>query len=296
VNPVYEVKGDVNLETGNIVFLGTVIVHGSVEDQFSVKASGNIEIKGSVGKAMLEAEGDVIIKQGVMGKDEAKIKAGGSVIAKFLEHAWISAGADVLAAEAIMHCKVDAVKRVICNGKRAMIVGGKIRAGEEVNAKTLGSTASTPTEIEVGINPNVRQELSDLEEERRNATDNRQKLAMNVNTLVVQRQNMGGVLPPEKAEMLGKMQASRGEIETRLKAVETKIGELRAYLNMLEAKGKICASNVVFPGCKVVVKSAALEVREEFKYVTFVQEAGNIRIVPYEEPTIEAKQMTRLHR
>ena len=145
VEPVYEVAGDVNLETGNIVFLGTVIVRGSIEDGFSVKAAGNVEVHGTVGKAIIEAEGNIIVNRGILGKDEAVIKAGNDIMAKFVEHTKLSAGNDVIVSEAIMHSFVDAGKRVLCVGKRAMIVGGRIRAREEVNAKEIGSKVSTDT-------------------------------------------------------------------------------------------------------------------------------------------------------
>ncbi|GAB1484399.1 hypothetical protein MASR2M78_32170 [Treponema sp.] len=68
VEPVYTVQGDVSLRTGNIIFLGTVIITGNVEDGFSVKAAGNIEVHGTVGKAELDAEGDIIVHQGIAGK------------------------------------------------------------------------------------------------------------------------------------------------------------------------------------------------------------------------------------
>jgi uncharacterized protein (DUF342 family) len=59
VEPVLTIEGDVNLKTGNIIFLGTVIITGNVEDGFSVKAAGNIEVRGTVGKAEIDAEGDI---------------------------------------------------------------------------------------------------------------------------------------------------------------------------------------------------------------------------------------------
>ena len=68
VEEIFTVPGDVDLKTGNVMFLGTVIVQGNVEDGFSVKASGNIEVRGSVGKCEIIAEGDIIIHQGVAGK------------------------------------------------------------------------------------------------------------------------------------------------------------------------------------------------------------------------------------
>ena len=64
IEPIYIVPGDVSLETGNIVFLGSVIVQGSVHDNFVVKAAGNIDIKGTVQKAFIEAEGDIFLRQG----------------------------------------------------------------------------------------------------------------------------------------------------------------------------------------------------------------------------------------
>ncbi len=84
VEPVYLIPGDVNLRTGNVLFLGTVIVKGSVEDGFSVKAAGNIEIYGSVGKCLLDAEGDIVVHQGIAAKIEGRIRAGRSLYAKFI--------------------------------------------------------------------------------------------------------------------------------------------------------------------------------------------------------------------
>ena len=44
--PVYVVPGDVDFSTGNIDFIGSVKVMGSVRNGFSVKAEGNVEIMG----------------------------------------------------------------------------------------------------------------------------------------------------------------------------------------------------------------------------------------------------------
>ena len=40
VEPIYTVAGNVDLRTGNVLFLGTVVVRGNVEDGFAVKAAG----------------------------------------------------------------------------------------------------------------------------------------------------------------------------------------------------------------------------------------------------------------
>ncbi len=288
VEPVYEVKGDVSLDTGNIVFLGTVIVRGNVDDGFSVKAAGNIEVRGNVGKAQLEAEGDIIIKQGLLGKDEAEIIAGTNIIAKFIERTKkVEAGNDIIVAEGIMHSYVDAGKRVICNGKRGMIVGGRVRAGEEINVKTLGSPSFTETILETGFDPKSRQQLIDLQEELRESKEKLHDLGMNINTLQSQRRAAGGKLPPEKEEMLINMMNEKESLTERITEIEEQISEIKAYLSSLEEKGKVAVQKVVYPKVKITVKDASLEVRDEFKYVTFVQEAGNIKVLPYEEAKVD---------
>ena len=295
VEPVYEVKGDVSVETGNIVFLGTVIVRGNVEDGFSVKAAGNIDVRGSVGKATLEAEGDIIIKQGLLGKDEAEVRAGNDVIAKFLERAkLVEAGRDVIVAEGIMHSYVDAGKRVICNGKRAIIVGGRVRAGEEVNAKTIGSPSFTETIIETGMDPKSRQQLIDLQEELRVSKEKVRELSMNITTLQNQKRAAGGKLSPEKEELLLNMLQEKESLTIRITEVEEQINEIKNYLASLESKGKVAVQNVIYPKVKITIKDATLEVRDEFKYVTFYYEAGNIGVHPYEEAKVDKEKKGKL--
>ena len=113
VEPIYTVQGNVNIKTGNIIFLGTVIVTGSVEDGFSVKAEGNIEIRGTVEKAELDAEGDIIVAQGITGRSGGMIRAGRSIWARFIENAHVEAGNMVVVSDGIINSHVNAYKRKI---------------------------------------------------------------------------------------------------------------------------------------------------------------------------------------
>ncbi len=163
VEPVFIVHGDVSLETGNIVFLGSVIVQGSVQDNFEVKAAGNVEVKGTIQKASIEAEGDIVVHQGISGKDAARVEStGGSVFAKFVQNSNIIAEKNVVVPEGILHSRVDAGENIYSIGRRAKIAGGVIRAGDEVNARFLGAEGATKTIIRVGINPKILQQVDEL--------------------------------------------------------------------------------------------------------------------------------------
>jgi hypothetical protein len=136
VEPVHVVNGDVNLRSGNVLFLGTVLVKGNVDDGFTVKASGNIEVMGSVGRSILDAEGDIIVHQGIAGKGEGVIRSGKSIWAKFVENARCEAGDLLVVSDGIMSSRVLSDRKVICKGKRASIVGGHVTAVEEKRKDT----------------------------------------------------------------------------------------------------------------------------------------------------------------
>ncbi len=291
VEPVYYVKGDVSLETGNVVFLGSVIVGGNVQDGFTVKAAGNIEVKGTVQKAFLEAEGDIIVRGGIVGRDEAKIEStGGSVYTKFVQGTNVIAEKDVIVAEGILHSFVDAGGKVLCNGKRAKIVGGRIRAGEEVNARFIGADASTKTEIRVGINPKVHQQMVEMDQLKRQIEEELDKIKKDVTTLTVQKNNAGGKLPPDREELLVKLKAQQQKLTTRQTEVVMELDELKAYLSLLEQKGKICAEKMLFPGVEIYIKDKKYDVKDPYNYIKITIEGDNWKFGEYQPPELMEEQ------
>ena len=140
VEPVMEIEGDVSIKTGNITFLGTVIVKGNVDDGFNIKASGNIEVYGTVGRSSLIADGNIIVSLGIMGRDEGVIQAGKSLWAKFIQNTTVTVEEFVIVADGIINSNVTARKRILLQGKRAAIIGGHLFATEEISAKTVGSS------------------------------------------------------------------------------------------------------------------------------------------------------------
>jgi uncharacterized protein (DUF342 family) len=281
VEPIYTIPGDVNLHTGNILFLGTVIVKGNVEDGFSVKAAGNIEVFGSVGKCVIDAEGDIFVHQGIAAKTEGQVRCGKSLYSKFIEHAHVDAGEYVVVTDGIVHSYVDANKMILCQGKRAQIVGGRLRASEEINSKILGSVAGTETLLEVGYDPRSKERLVALEDTKRTVEKTLEEVDLNIKTL----ENLLRVqkkLPPEKTQYLKEQSEKRSELLHQLDECTREVSTLNAHLASLNTIGKISASERVYPGVKLAIKNAALAVRTEFKFVTFFLQGGEVKVTKYE--------------
>jgi uncharacterized protein (DUF342 family) len=282
VEPVYVVNNGVDLKTGNILFLGTVLVNGNVEDGFSVKAAGNIEITGSVGKCELDAEGDIIIRQGMNGRESGIIQAGGNVFAKFIQNTKVESAGMVVVSDGIINSNVSSDRKILCKGKRASIVGGNLRAAEEINAKTLGSVANVETILEVGFDPKSKAKLESLLQEERDLHESVDELKKNIATVEGAIKAKRKISDSQK-EKYSIMKQELAEKLTRINDIEEEKTDVHSYLAELKANGKISASATVFPGVKIYIKDANLDVRNEFKAVTFVNDNGQVKVTKYEE-------------
>ena len=65
VDPTIEIKGDVDLSTGNIDFNGSVLIKGSVQAGFAVRADGDVEIRGTISGGNVEAK-NIIVFGGIL--------------------------------------------------------------------------------------------------------------------------------------------------------------------------------------------------------------------------------------
>ena len=96
---LYEIPGDVNLSTGNIDFIGTVIVRGDVKDGFKVYAGEDLIVNGVVEGAELKCNGKLSIAGGVSGNDKAKIFCSGDANIKYIRNAIVEITGRKLARE-----------------------------------------------------------------------------------------------------------------------------------------------------------------------------------------------------
>jgi uncharacterized protein (DUF342 family) len=287
VEEIFTVPGDVDLKTGNVMFLGTVIVQGNVEDGFSVKASGNIEVRGSVGKCEIVAEGDIIIHQGMAGKGGGTIQAGKNIWSKFIENSTVEAGENVIVSDGLINTNITANKKIICQGKRAAIVGGQYRACEEINAKTLGSpVGGTETILEVGYDPKSKAKMDQLQSQALHIKRQAEELDKNIATLNATKKQRK-VLPDDKEALLQDYIRRREELVAEVRSLAKEIETIQLYLNGLKTKGRISASSRVYPGVKLVIKDVKEDVKTEQKAITFYLENQMIRTTRYEEPEDE---------
>ncbi len=156
---------NVDYSTGNVDFPGTIIVEGTVADNFTLRTKGSLIIKKSVGRVFLFAEKDIVLSGGVMGRNGGVIESLQDVYAKFVEQGNIKAGKSIFIEEASMHSDLVAGESITIKGGRGELIGGEAIAGKKISVSKLGAIVETKTNLVVGLPPEILQELRKMKAE-----------------------------------------------------------------------------------------------------------------------------------
>ncbi|HWR38197.1 MAG TPA: FapA family protein, partial [Patescibacteria group bacterium] len=273
VIPVIEVNGDVDLSTGNIDFVGNVIIRGSVQAGFSVKAGGDVEIYGTVSGSVVEGK-DVIIRMGIIGAQTGYVSAVQDLQAKFIQNATASAGRDILVRDGIINSKVSAGRNVRVEGGNGSVVGGMVSAGEEIYARTVGTSLSTGTELRVGVNPLLREEYQHLRQEFKKVEANLEAVRKNLRLLQSQDRNH---LSTEKKELMLKLTQGQFHMMGQAETLQRRINEIDLAFESMRF-GRIKIHDRVAAGTKIIIGSLIKPLRDDFNYVKFYEADGEIRV------------------
>ena len=270
----YEVPADVDNSTGNVYFVGNVIVRGNVLSGFSVEAGGNVEVWGVVEGAFIKAGGDIILRRGMQGMGKGTLISGGDIIARYIEHSNAEARNDIKS-EAIMHSNTKCGNKLELSGRKGLLVGGSCKVGKEISAKVIGSHMATVTDIEVGVDPSIRERYKAIKDEIGTIESDLKKAEQAIT--ILKKLEMAGALTPDKQEIMVK--------SVRTKVFFTnKVIELKEELTMLESKlqqdayGKIRCYNFIYPGTKVAIGSCLMYVRENLQYCSLFRDGADVRV------------------
>lgn len=286
VSPVINVK-DVDLSTGNIDFDGSVNIQGDIAEGMKIIASGDIIVAGMMEGADLQAGGNILISKGVIGRGElrteegepghgaAKLKSGGSIEARFIENAIVSADENITVGELVSHSELSALNQIVVGkkgAKKGHILGGKASAMVAIDAQVLGSQANVKTSVEVGNDPAQHEKMLQATKAYESKKEECEKLSTLIKRL------KGQADEKSKATMLRAL--------STLKKLNEELTEIKAETSQLEAQNELTASAKVkvgkqaFPGVSVSIcdktlslqnrKEAGVFVLENHKKVVFI--------------------------
>lgn len=152
---------NVDISTGNLLYVGAIVVRGDVGAGFTVSASEGITVRGTVENAKLISSKDITVGQGISGRN-SKILSGGNIRSGFLENCTVEANGDIYT-DAILQADIKCHGKVVVSGRRGCIIGGVCRAAHSITAKDMGNEKYIPTNVEVFGPFFLEQKLEELE-------------------------------------------------------------------------------------------------------------------------------------
>jgi len=277
VSDVYEVV-DVDTSTGNINYVGNVLIKGNVKTGFKVKAQGDIEIRGVVEAAEIEATGNVTIARGFNGMGKGIIKAGGNVIAKFIQNGEVEAGG-YIHSEAILHSRLSASKDIDVTGKKGFVVGGSVRALGNVSAKTIGSEMGGETSISVGVDPSLKLKVQRLEEQLKKTQSNIDKLVPVITTFTKKMQ-AGGQLTIDQTRYLKQVSEQYKQEKAEFDKINKEYDEALFELEDQPMDAFVQVTDHIYPGTILTINEVSTTIKTVGARTRFVSEGADIRVKP----------------
>ncbi len=270
----HEVAADVDNSTGNVNFVGSVIIKGNVLSGFSVEAGGNVEVYGVVEGATIKAGGNIILRRGMQGMGKGTLIAGGDIVSRYIEYCNVEAHGNIQA-EAVMHSNIKCGNKLELTGRKGLLVGGTCKVGKIIIAKVIGSHMATATDLEVGTDPTVRERYKQVKEEL-NSSESDIRKAEQAITLLKKLEGMGS-LTPDKQEILTKSVRTKIYLSSRVEELKNEMVVLDEKLQQ-EVSGKIRSLNVIYPGVKVTIGTCTMYVKEPLQYCTLYRDGADIRV------------------
>ena len=149
------IEGDVGYETGNLEFKGEIVVKGSVQKGYNVKASGDVIVFGHVDGATIAAGGNAVIGEGIYGR-KTMVVTRGDVRAQFVNESKLRSGGDIVltahSLDATLRADGSIWVGIPFGEVEGNVVGGRAwsRGGIEV---VVAGGRNASTELTCGLDP-----------------------------------------------------------------------------------------------------------------------------------------------
>ncbi|MDD2401297.1 MAG: FapA family protein [Clostridia bacterium] len=271
VFPTYEVKGDVDFNTGNIKFPGNVIVRGNVITSFYVEAGGDVQIYGNL-LGHVKINGNLQVKKGIVcGNADVK----GNIFVRQIENASVASKQNITVSEAIMHSNVRADEKLIVNGKKGLIVGGCTFVGKKITAKIIGSPVGTRTIIEVGVSRQLKEEYKCIcKELKENEIQYRNNVKAMEHLLVMKDKQKA--LTAEKNELLVSTRRMQYELKKRKINLENRKNDLEEYFKKAKS-ADVEVLNTIYSGVVINIGNSTHDIIEEKSRIKYYYDGYEIK-------------------
>lgn len=245
---------DVDATTGNINFIGDIVIKGEVCEGFEVRSEKSISVGGNVTGAKLYAKGGIKIG---LGATNAILDACGDIRTGFTENSRISCKGN-LYSQSFVGCTVMCDGEIVAGNGKGVIVGGKYTCLHSITANNVGSMMFTKTYITLGNNAILTEEKLAIQNKIEEYKKQSHQLQQ-VYDLLTEQKKTAKTLTPEREAMLFSSIKSRYAIQGEIKALMIRIQDIDAMLSNKQDLALVCKREL-FPGTTIRINSSVTEI------------------------------------
>lgn len=228
ISEIYQLKGDVDLETGHIKFAGPIEISGSLLADFKIISNADVSI-GKTISGSIKTKGNLTAKGGIIGSETEKIIVGGELICEYISTAQhIQTGGPITVSKHIINSHIISNQTVSC--QESITGESKISAFYGVTCAELGNDQGSETSIEIGDATDLNERLKKIEEFLEPLTAESIAIVDQLGMQVLMKKDTS-ILPEEKRPEADKL------LQKYL-AIEENAGRLKAKKSELEAKAE----------------------------------------------------------
>ena len=275
--PVFEIRGNVDYSTGNIDFIGDVIIMGNVCSNFEVKAEGNIEIRGNIEEAKITAGNDLMVNKGITGGEKTDIKVGGNMYVRFIENAKVEVQGNCTINDHILSSRLRCQGSVYVQTGKGAIMGGHIQAKDEVVAKTIGSQSYIQTVVETGLDPEIKREYLALKNKLSEMESLQNNIRMNIDSMSKTGIDPDKLTAKKKADLVNLIQ-KHNQYNKEIAYIKKQADEHEQFLTTTGGRGKIKVLDAIHPGVRIIIGQAILDINDLRRTAEFGNESGEVVI------------------
>jgi uncharacterized protein (DUF342 family) len=283
ISQTYEIKGSVDYSTGDVDFVGHVIVSGDVQDEFKVRAGMGLEVRGTIGACTIEVTGPLAVGGGVAGKTKADLQVEGPVRAKYVNEAKLEASEDITVEREAYNSNIATAGKFIC--EQGSVIGGEVTALKGVVVGTAGSEMGVATRICVGVDYRRARRLRSAAAELAGVDREIARISEKIGPLLA--------TPGKLASLPTKQKVVIKQLLTQIRTLKEKrlrIGNVREFVDQEIEASAVRQVNVlkqIFPSVTVEIGDARGVIRSVVNGPLSLLE--NVDGTTYEAPLAELK-------
>lgn len=269
VDPILKINGNIDNSTGNLDYDGDILITGDVRNGFLVKATGSIDIRGSVEGAQITAQGSITIASGMSGNGRGVLTSDSDVKCRYLEHCTVSAGGNVYA-ESIINSKIESGQDIVVTSGMGVIIGGSLLASNSITARIIGSKVRRLiTELIIANVPKNVEESSRLSRELDQLHHNMAEVRKNITYLETTQR-------PDKQQLLDSLKQASTYLNLREQEITNRLNEITVIDR--EQSGLIQCQQLL-PVVRIKIGSSSQLVQEEYsRSIIYKNNEGEITI------------------